>query len=168
MKRERNTDIRFKEPATKLAIQHTITNSGRKQKHWCCSNNSSIATHRAAAATAAAAAAAAALCMHVRLTSRFLRRHLNHHRTYMFTRVTKYMAPTKKKKTRYPRFEPPTLSQQGQRPTCFPALFLVYIDRDRYVAIRTNRRLENLTKRRKQNPLLGNDASTAAAAPSRV
>ena len=52
--------------------------------------HSSTATHRAAAA---AAAAAAALCMHIKLTSRLLRWHLNHHRTYFYT-GNKYIAPT--------------------------------------------------------------------------
>ena len=85
IKRNKNTGIRFNEPATNLAIQHTMTNSSRKQQHCCqaASNNNSIATHRAA--TAAAAAAAAALCMHIKLTFRLLRRHVNHHRTYFCT-----------------------------------------------------------------------------------
>ena len=80
-----NTGIRINEPATNLAIRHTMTNSSRKQQHCCCSNIST-GTHRAAAA--------AALCMHIKLTSRLLRRlsSLN-----MFTLVRKYMAPTKKK-----------------------------------------------------------------------
>ena len=30
------------QPATKLAIRHTMTNSSRKQKHCCCSNNSCL------------------------------------------------------------------------------------------------------------------------------
>ena len=48
-------------------------------------------------------------------------------------------------------------------------LFLVYIDRDWYVVpIRTNRRLDILTKIRKQNPLPGDDPSTAEVAPGRV
>ena len=79
-------------PQNELAFRHTMTNSSRKQQHCCCSNNSSIATDRAAAAAvvaaavaagaeaaaaaAAAAAPAAALCMHVKLTYRLLRRHL--------------------------------------------------------------------------------------------
>ena len=75
------TGVRFNEPATNLAIRHTMTNSSRKQQHCCCSNNSSAATH--------GAAAAAAFCMHIyiyiKLTSRLLRRHLNHHRTYFYT-----------------------------------------------------------------------------------
>ena len=36
------------------------------------------------------------------------------------------------------------------------------------IAIRTNTRLHTFTKNRKQNPLLGDDASTAEAAPSRI
>ena len=47
-------------------------------------------------------------------------------------------------------------------------MFLVYIDRDWYVPIRTNISLDILTKQRKQNPLPGYDASTAEAAPGRV
>ena len=73
------TGMRFNGPATNLAIWHTMTNSSRKQQHCCCSNNTIIATHRAAAA------AAAALCMHMKLTSILLRRHPNHHRTYIYT-----------------------------------------------------------------------------------
>ena len=70
-----NTGSRSNEPATSLAIGHTMTNSSRKQQHSCCGNNSSIATRRVAVA-------AAALCMHVNLTSVLLRRHLSHDRTY--------------------------------------------------------------------------------------
>ena len=72
-----NTGIRFDEPATTLAIRHTMTNSSGKQQHCCCSNNSSTTTRRAVPA-----AEAAALCMHIKRTPRLLRRHLNDHRTY--------------------------------------------------------------------------------------
>ena len=71
-------------------------------------------------------------------------------------------------KGRHPRFEPVTLRVHGQRPTIDPAMFLVYIDRDWYVPIRTNGRLDTLTKTRKHNPLPGDDASTAEGAPDRV
>ena len=43
-----------------------------------------ISTH-----SRAAAAAAAALCMHIKRTSRLIRRHLNHHRTYVYTHWNK-------------------------------------------------------------------------------
>ena len=45
---------------------------------------SAVLQHRAAAA-----AAAAALCMHINLTPRLLRRHLNHHRTYIYAGTKK-------------------------------------------------------------------------------
>ena len=76
------------------------------------------------------------------------------------------MALTKKK--RHPRFEPLTLRLHGQRPACYPTMFLVYIDRGWYVVIRRNRRLGVLTKKRQQNPLPGDDASTAETTPGRV
>ena len=48
-----NSGIRFNEPGTNCAIQHTLPNSSRTQQHCFCSNNSSsIATHRVAAAAA--------------------------------------------------------------------------------------------------------------------
>ena len=73
-------------------------------------------------------------------------------------------------KKRHPSFEPLTLRFHGQRPTCYSttSMFFLYIDRDWYVPVRTNRRLDILTKKRKQNPLPGDDASTAEAALSGV
>ena len=73
-----------------------------------------------------------------------------------------------KKIYRHPRFEPLTLRIHGQRPSCYPSMFLVYIDRDWYVPICTNRRLDILRKERKQNPLPRDYASTAEAARGRV
>ena len=70
------------------------------------------------------------------------------------------------KKNHNPKFEPLTLKFHGQRPTCYPTMFLV--DRDWYVPVRTNIRLDILTKKQEQNPLPGDDASTVEAAPSRV
>ena len=55
-------------------------------------NSSSIAKHRAGAA-----AAAAALCMHVQLTFRLVRRRLSQHRTY-FDTGNKYITQTEKEK----------------------------------------------------------------------
>ena len=52
--------------------------------------------------------------------------------------------------------------------TCYPTLFLVYIAREWYVSIRTNKRLGHFNKERKQHPPPGDDASTAGAAPGRV
>ena len=57
---------------------------------------------------------------------------------------------------------------EGQAPTCYPTLVLVYIDRDWYISIRTNRRLRYLDQKQKQHPLPGEDASTAEAASGRV
>ena len=121
-----------------LAIRHTMTNSSRKQQHCCCSNNSSIATRRAAA-----------LCMHLKLTYRLLRRHLSHHRTYFYPGTKKKEvkeAHTKKMKSRHPRFEPRTPRSTGTA-TCDPTLFLVYIDGYWYVYIRTNWRLGYFEKK---------------------
>ena len=61
-----------------------------------------------------------------------------------------------------------TLKFHGQRPACYPTMFLVCIDRDWYVPISTNRCLDILTETQKQNPLTVDDASTAEAAPKRV
>ena len=126
-----------------------MTNSSRNQQHCCCSN-STIATHRAAVA------AAAALCIHVKLTSRLLRRHLNHHRTYfcVFTMLQKKWK-WNTKKGHHPRFEAWTLRSQGQQSTCYPNLFTVYIDRDWYVSIRTNRRLSYFDQKTKTAPVAG-------------
>ena len=125
-----NTGIRFNEPATNLGIRHTITNN-RKQQHCCCSND----TQRAAAA------AAAALCMHINLTSRLLKRHLNHHTWYISLHWDKKKSENgAQKKKRRPRFEPRTPRSQGQQPICYPTLFFVYIGREWYVSTRTNRR----------------------------
>ena len=90
-----NNRIIINEPATNLAIQHTITNRGRKQQqHCCCCNNSSIATHTAAAA--AAAAAPAPLRMHIKRTSQLFTRHVNHHRTYFYTGIKIHGANTRR------------------------------------------------------------------------
>ena len=78
------------------------------------------------------------------------------------------MAPTNerendaKKRNRHPEFEPPTLISLGQKPNCWPTLFLVYVDPDRYVPIRTTRRLGYFDQKTKTAPI---DASTAEAAP---
>ena len=61
-----------------------------------------------------------------------------------------------------------TLKFHGQRPACYPTMFLVCVDRDWYVPIRTNRWLDILTKKRKQNQLPGDDVSTAEAVPGRL
>ena len=125
-----------------------MTNSSRKRQHCCCSTNSSIAAHRAAAA-----AAAAAPCMHIKRTSRLLRRHLNHDRTHFYTGTTKGGMPHKKK--HHPGFEPRTPRSEGQQPTCYPTLFLAYIDRDWYISIRTNRRLGKIDQKTKTAPAAG-------------
>ena len=56
--------------------------------------------------------------MHIKLTYRLLRRHLNHHRTYFYTGTNKNreLSHTHKKK-HHPGFEPRTTSE-GQQPTC--------------------------------------------------
>ena len=59
---------------------------------------------------------------------------------------------------------------RGQRDSNLPAtlLYFLYINRDCYAPIRTNRRLRKLTKKRKQRPPPGDNASTAEAAICRV
>ena len=141
-KEKENTGVRFNEPATNLAIRHTMTNSSREQQHCCCSNNSGIATDRAAAA-----AAAAALCKHINLTSRLSNKH-----AYFYTGKKK---EKKKKKNSPPRFELRTPRAQRQRSTCYSALFLVYTGRDWYVYIRTNRRMVYFDKKTKTAPAAG-------------
>ena len=91
--------------------------------------------------------------------------------------VTKYMAPTTKKKSengthknRHPEFEPPPLSSQGRMPTGWSTLFIVYVGPDWYVStvyVRIDA-WDILTKKRVQQPSPGDDASTAEAAPGRV
>ena len=69
-----------------------------------------------------AAAAAAGLCMYIKLTSRLLRRHLNHHRTYFCT-GTRRRGMSHQKKTKrhhHPGFEPRTSRSEGQQPSCSP------------------------------------------------
>ena len=75
--------------------------------------------------------------------------------SYIFLHWNKKKVKTAHKKKRHPRFEPRTTWPQIQRSTCYPTLFLVYIARDWYVSIRTNRgsgyfgkRNENSTRRR--------------------
>ena len=71
-------------------------------------------------------------------------------------------------KKRHPRFEPRTQKLQGQRPTCYSTLFLVCMSKKWYVAMRTNRQFDNLTKKQKEHPPQGVDTSTAEADPGRV
>ena len=75
-----------------------------------------ITTHRAAAA---AAAAAALLCMHIKLTSRLLRRHLNH-RTYFYTGTKKHAGNVTKKTKKAPSSLIRTTDAEvrGTAPTC--------------------------------------------------
>ena len=75
-----------------------------------------ITTHRAAAA----AEAAAAPCMHIKLSSRSLRRHLNRRRTYFYTGTKKEGKCHTPKTPSYPGFEPRTPRSKGQQPTCSP------------------------------------------------
>ena len=81
---------------------------------------------------------------------------------HIFTLVTNDMPPTKKVKLapedkKGPsKFEPLTLRLHGQLLTCYPTtkVGLSYIDRDWYVSVRTNRRLDRLTKT-KTEPVAG-------------
>ena len=89
-----------------------------------------------------------------------------------FTLLTKYMAPTEKqdkianpKKSRHPRFEPPTLRWQGQITTCWPTVFLVHMGPYWYVPIRTHRRLLYFDQKTKTP---GDGASTAETVPGRA
>ena len=102
--------------------------------------------------------------MHVKLTSRLLRRHLNHHRTYFYTGTKKSSENgTHTKKHTKKAFQVSKRGRRGRRQgsTRYPTLFLVYIARDWYVSVRTNRRLGYFDKKRKQN-------SPQAAASDRV
>ena len=80
------------------------------------------------------------------------------------------MAPTQKSETgthtqkkRHPRFEPLILTWHGQRPTCYPTMFLVYIYRGRYLHARIDAGIF-WQKKQKQEDY----ASTADVAPGRV
>ena len=89
---------------------------------WRSTAAAATATHKAASA----AAVAAALYMHIKLTSRLLGRHLNHHRTYFYTGAKKGNWRTKKTPSGIRKTDP----QGGKPPTCYPTLFLTWIDRD--------------------------------------
>ena len=101
-----------------------------------------------------------------------LNRHLNHHRTHVDTgnkihgvNQKKVKLAHKKKKKRHPIFEPLTFRLHGQRPTCYPSMFVVYIDRDWYLPIRTNRRLDNLTKKTKTDTTRCRETTRARPRP---
>ena len=125
-------------------LEHDVTNS----------SDSSITSHRASAAAAAATAAASTLCIHIKLTSRLLWRHLNYHRTHFTPSLVTVDAAKKKKpnKTKLPsetRTPDPDLAGTE---TCYRTLFLVYIDRDWYLSILMRKghfdKNENSTRRR--------------------
>ena len=108
------------------------------------------------------------------MTSRLLRRHLNHHCTYFCT-GTKIHGANKKnstrlKKSHHPRFEPPTLSYYS-RDRDLPAtpLYFLYAltDIGMYLHVLIDA-WDILTKKRKQHPSAGDNVSTAEAAPGRV
>ena len=75
-------------------------------------------------------------------------------------------ANTKKKAPS--RSETLTLILHRRRPTYYPTRCFLYLDHDWYVPLCTIRRLEILTKKRKQNKLPGDDASTGEAAPEKL
>ena len=86
--------------------------------------------------------------------------------------VTKFMAPKKKGNLAHTKKAPSEIratdSQAARTAIYLLPLYAVYMNRDCYVAIRTNGRLDFLTKKRKQNPLPKGDASSAEATPGRV
>ena len=145
-------------PLSALILQRTSPLYGHKLQQYTYKadpdyiirSNISTATHRAAAAVAAAAA----LCMHIKLTSRLLRGHLNQHLTYFYTAKQNKGNATRTKK-HHPGFEPRTSRSERQQPTCYPTLSLVRIDRDWYVSICTNRRLGKFDLETKTAPAAG-------------
>ena len=105
------------------------------------------------------AAAATALCMHVKLTSRWLRRHLNHHRICLHWKKRR-KCPTKKHHD--PGLEPRTPTSEWQQPICSPTQSCSYMSIyqiDMYLCVRIDVWKE-LTQKRKQHPPQGDDAST--------
>ena len=122
------------------------------------------ATHRAAAA----AAAAAALCMHTKLTSRLLRRHVNH-RTYFYTGTKKKELPSHKKKTPSGGIRATYPEVRGTASYLLP-IFISCVPRPKLGCIYTYEYTRGkliLTKKRKQHPSQGGHASTAGVAPGR-
>ena len=88
--------------------------------------------------------------MHLKLTCRLLRRHLNHHRTYFYAETKKGKCHTrKKKKKKLSGIKPRTPRSEGRLPTCSPsqvfASLHVKTDMDLYVRIDV---WEKMTKRR--------------------
>jgi len=98
---------------------------------------------------------------------RVVGRHLNHHSIYFYTGTKKGNCHTQKK---HPGFGPWTPRSEGHHPTCYHTVFLVYIDPEGYVSIRTNICLGKNDQKRKHRPPPGDDTSTATAeaAPGRV
>ena len=105
--------------------------------------------------------------MHIKLTSRFIRRHLNR-RTYFYTGNKREIVHKKKKKD-HPGFEPRTPRSEVQQTCLFTysgSCMTVYqIDMYLYVRIDVSEKLE---KKRKEHPPQGDDASTVSAATCRV
>ena len=98
------------------SAQYNCNLSGQGTPLWKrtrCLRNSNKTTHNRAAS-----AAAAALCMHIKLTSRLLRRHLNHHRTYFYTGTSQREMTHKNTRTHHHSgFEPWTPGSEGQQRT---------------------------------------------------
>ena len=112
-----NTGIRFKEPATNLTIRHTMTNS-RKQQHCC--NNASIAYTQSSSSGSNTLYAYKADLSIAQTTPQTL-----HVQTFNYGSRNTWRQQNKRengtqKEKRHPDFDPPTLSFQGQRPTCWP------------------------------------------------
>ena len=141
------------------AAAYSIFMIGQVNVFYCETAHGAYVTQRetptvTTAHSRAAAAAAAALCMHIKLTSRLLRGHLNQHLTYFYTAKQNKGNATRTKK-HHPGFEPRTSRSERQQPTCYPTLSLVRIDRDWYVSICTNRRLGKFDLETKTAPAAG-------------
>ena len=121
------------------------------------------------------AAVAAALCMHMKLTSRLLRPHLHHHRTYCYTGNNIHGANEEKKRKmahnkndmRYLNHRP-WASSDRDLPDIPLYSFLVYVDRGWCVPIRRSRRLAYLDQETKTVPLPGRRREHGRDYPGRV
>ena len=117
-----NTGIRFSEPAKKLGIRQTMTNSS-----CCCSNNSSIATQSSSSGGGSSNQYAYKTDFSIAQTtpqsSSYTFLHWNKNREYHT-------------QGHHAEFEPWTPRSERQQHTCYPTLFIVYnVDRDWYISI---------------------------------
>ena len=118
-----------------------------------------ITTHSREAATVAAA-----LCMHTYKTDFSIAQTTPQPSSYVFLHWNKPQKrkchkKKKRKKHHHPGFEPRT-TRQGDSNLDVHLLSFLHDKFSGYVSIRTNRRWEKMTKKRKKRPPQGDDAST--------